>query len=78
MASEKYGEFGELQVVKQGQNVRINKAKPDYKGFVNHVEELDFFLGPVEIYQRILEGSSVLIGSEGTETRGRGGSHCLF
>ena len=78
MASEKYGEFGELQVVKQGQNVRINKAKPDYKGFVNHVEELDFFLGPVEIYQRILEGSSMLIGSEGTETRGRGGSHCLF
>ena len=78
MASEKYGEFGELQVVKQGQNVRINKAKPDYKGFVNHVEELDFFLGPVEIYQRILEGSSVLFGSEGTETRGRGGIHCLY
>ena len=49
MAAGKYGAFGELQVVKQGQNVRVNKAKPDYKGFVNHVEELDIFLGPVGI-----------------------------
>ena len=77
MAAGKYGAFGELQVVKQGQNVRVNKAKPDYKGFVNHVEELDIFLGPVGIYQRILEGSNMLIGSERTETRGRGESHCL-
>lgn len=42
--------FGEIHVVHCGQNMRANRVRPDYKGFISHTEELDFFLGPVGIY----------------------------
>jgi hypothetical protein len=50
MAPGTYKAFGEPQVVNCAQSVRANRARPDYKDFVSHTKELDFFLGLVGIY----------------------------